>query len=386
MLASIYIHLPFCKTKCPYCDFASEVSSPLEFQSRSERYLERLFQEMDFRMMRLASIVRPRIDTVYFGGGTPSLQEVEHIARILEKISTYCDLDEQAEISLETNPGTVDAIKLREFKAIGINRISVGVQTFDEDLLLKLGRGHSLKDTRDCLDNIIEIDFNSWSLDLIYGLPAQSLESWEHTLQEALSYQPPHISAYALSIEAATPYGAYYRSSQHPELPQEDSLVSMYQLTNNVLGEAGLLRYEISNWAKPNHESRHNLAYWLAQEYLALGVGAHGYLSDHRYANPKSLNDYYSLDFEAQAQEFIDLQEHKIETILLGLRLERGLSLSPELEAYIQVSKLEEFEKLALIELESSSSGPLRIKLTNKGILLSNRVIAELIETDVVRV
>lgn len=369
---SAYIHLPFCKTKCPYCDFASEAISPVEHSKKSTKYIDSLLEELEQRKPNLRGV----LDTIYFGGGTPSLEQPEGIAKIITKLSDYYDIASDAEITLEANPGTVDKAKLLEFRAIGINRISVGAQTFDEGLLQKLGRGHSLADTDRVLRDIAAIDFNSWSLDLIYGLPGQTIESWQATLDRALEYQPPHISAYALSIEPTTPYGAYYKNSKHPELPVEDDVATMYEITTEFLAKAGLPRYEISNWAKPGHESRHNLCYWLADEYLAVGVGAHGFLDSRRYANPKNLNDYYALDFTKQETIEINAQETLVEKILLGLRLERGIDLIESYKPYIRETKLNEFIAAGLVKQQGNSN----IKLTDRGILLSNRVIAELIE------
>ncbi len=380
MMKSAYIHLPFCKTKCPYCDFASEAISPQEHKDRSKQYLNRLLEELDIRMEMLQASKRHRLNTIFFGGGTPSLEPPEHIAIIIEKLSQYFDIAADAEITLEANPGTVDRARLAEFNSAGINRISIGAQTFDEDLLIKLGRGHSLADTRRALNDIKSLPFNSWSLDLIYGLPRQTLESWQQTLVAALDYDPPHISAYALSIEPSTPYGAYYGSTKHPELPIEDDVASMYELTQAQLSRAGLMRYEISNWSKPGHESRHNLAYWLADEYLALGVGAHGYMAGQRYANTKQLADYYLLDFREQETSSIGEEESLREQLLLGLRLERGIDLIPAYQALLNLAKLSEFIKLGLVEQQENQQAKSNIKLTDRGILLSNRVIAELIE------
>jgi len=384
MVRSAYIHLPFCKTKCPYCDFASEAISPVEHQQRSETYIARLLAEIDYRATNAA---RPMVAemsqllspwTIYFGGGTPSLESPETIAGIIKHLRRYYTIDADAEITLEANPGTIDRAKLAAFKDAGVNRISIGVQTFDPVLLQKLGRGHSIEDTERALSDVASLGFKSWSLDLIYGLPGQTVESWQQTLERALEFKPAHISAYALSIEATTPYGAYYKSSKHPELPIEDEVATMYEITAAKLQAAGLARYEISNWAQPGHESQHNLTYWLADEYLAVGVGAHGYLNSKRYANPKQLSEYMTIDFSEQEQLEISLEESRIETILLGLRLESGIDLIDELKPYINVAKLEQFTQLGLIE-----RGP-TIKLTDRGILLSNKVIAELLTTNAV--
>ncbi len=403
---SVYVHFPFCKTKCPYCDFASEAIPKSEHKDRSKRYLERLLEEIDWRMQRAS---KQTLKTIYFGGGTPSLEDPEHIAKVIAKLAEYQNIASDAEITLEANPGTIDHSRLEDFKAAGINRISIGAQTFDENLLVKLGRGHSLADTDRALQDIIAIGFRSWSLDLMYGLAGQTMESWRETIKAALSYKPPHISAYALSIEEGTPYGEIYAlhnamnkqerfignfatSLKHPDLPSDDVVAGMYELLHQELEAASLLRYEISNWAQRGHESQHNLTYWRAEKYWAFGLGAHGYVIEsetqslaisgqgYRYANPKQLEAYYDLDFAKQERVFIDHEESMIERIMLGLRLEEGLNLNEELLKYIDLEKLEYFVGLGLIG-DSESSLHYNVKLSTKGILLSNRIIAELITT-----
>jgi oxygen-independent coproporphyrinogen-3 oxidase len=368
MTESIYIHLPFCKTKCPYCDFASYAEND---RSKFKNYLDALLKEIDLSAAKLTC--KQKIKTIFFGGGTPSVHSAGEIKMISDKLREYFIFDASAEITLEANPGTVDKNHLQEFKDIGINRISVGVQSFDEGLLSKLGRGHSLNDTYRTLEDIIDLGFQSWNLDLIYGLPKQDLKSWYRSVDTALGFNPPHISMYALSIESSTPYGSMYKDSKHPDLPEEDILVDMYIKAHEKFEAQGILRYEISNWAKPGHEARHNLTYWRAQEYLAFGLGAHGFLNSIRYANTRNLAEYLN-GHQYMEQKFINEDEHLEEEIMLKLRLREGLLLDAKISRRIDADKLEKFKKAKLIKQCDNN-----ISLTTEGILLSNKVIGELL-------
>ncbi len=366
-------------TKCPYCDFASfavgkELSSK---EKQIKDYIEALLKEIDARCSTLKEKVK--IETIFFGGGTPSVHSAEELNLIFDKLTKYFDFDGEAEVTLEANPGTVSRERLEAYLELGINRISFGAQTFDSDLLVKLGRGHSLDDTYRTLDDIRSLDFKSWSFDLIYGLPGQSLESWQKTVNEALSFEPPHISSYALSIEKNTPYGEIYKNSQHADLPEEDSVAKMYELAHQKFEEAGLKRYEISNWSRPTHEARHNLTYWRAEEYYAFGISAHGYLSGFRYANTRDLESYLansqSIDKLTVSNEMVSRTESKIEEALLRLRLEEGLSLDASSENCLDYAKMDNLIREGFVIKQNDY-----IKLSSKGVLVSNTVISELIK------
>lgn len=365
----IYIHLPFCKTKCPYCDFASFAKE----DDKRQVYIDALVREIDTRMQKWA-FEPGTIETIFFGGGTPSVHSKAELAQVLDKIKQHFSLADSVEITLEANPGTIDRSKLEQFLELGVNRISFGAQSFDAALLDKLGRGHSVQDSIDFIEVLTELfpdSLNSWSFDLIYGLPGQSIESWLSTVETALSYKPPHISAYCLSIEKNTPYGKIYKDSSHATLPQEDDLVTMYERANELFAAAGLQRYEISNWSKPGHEARHNLIYWRAQEYYAFGLSAHGYVDSCRYQNTRDLDEYIAGISETQSSR-IPNDEKLEEKIMLQLRLREGLDLDEDIQAYINTVNLEKMKKQGFI------SGDKTIKLTDKAQMLSNRIIAEL--------
>ncbi|MDA0772037.1 MAG: radical SAM family heme chaperone HemW [Cyanobacteria bacterium] len=377
----IYIHLPFCKTKCPYCDFASFAKE----DDKRQVYIDALVREIDARMQKWA-FEPGTIETIFFGGGTPSVHSKAELAQVLDKVKQHFSLADSVEITLEANPGTIDRSKLEQFLELGVNRISFGAQSFDAALLDKLGRGHSVQDSINFIEVLTELfpdSLNSWSFDLIYGLPGQTIESWLSTVETALSYKPPHISAYCLSIEKNTPYGKIYKDSSHATLPQEEDLVTMYERANELFATAGLQRYEISNWAKPGHEARHNLIYWRAQEYYAFGLSAHGYVDSYRYHNTRDLDEYINASTVAsnggikvaaiQVESVkIDNEEKLEEKIMLQMRLAEGLDLDQQIQAYINVDNLEKMKKAGFI------SGDKNIKLTDKAQMLSNRIIAEL--------
>ena len=388
---SIYIHLPFCKSICPYCDFASYANKSAEMKAT---YLAALKTEIRAVGELLGNIFcnggaesasKFTIDTVFFGGGTPSIHSSREIEEILNVLKEYVVFSDDVEITLEANPGTVDLEKLQAFKDIGINRLSIGAQTFNQDILSKLARGHTVEETFEIIDLIKKVSFKSWSFDLIYGLPHQSLDDWKSTLELALEKGSPHLSAYALSIEPITPFGSIYGSSEHPDLAGEEALAEMYEVCNQMLKERGLNRYEVSNWAKGGHESRHNLCYWKADEYLAFGLSAHGYLRGYRFAHTRDIEEYIRLftqpvDIIQKAlrtgtiyedYKFIGKKEALEEEIMLGLRLSTGLEKRNEILSLLNREKIN-----TLINEGFILEYPDRFSLSEKGYFLSNGVIS----------
>jgi oxygen-independent coproporphyrinogen-3 oxidase len=388
---SVYIHLPFCKSICPYCDFASYANKSTEVKAA---YLAALKTEIRavgdllqsiFHCGAVKAINKFPIDTVFFGGGTPSIHSAKEIEEILNALKEYVIFSDDAEITLEANPGTVDLEKLQAFKDIGINRLSIGAQTFNQDILSKLARGHTVEETFEIIDLIKKVNFKSWSFDLIYGLPHQSLDDWKSTLKLALEKGSPHLSAYALSVEPITPFGSIYGSSEHPDLAGEEALAEMYEVCNQMLKEGGLNRYEVSNWAKGGHESRHNLCYWKADEYLAFGLSAHGYLRGYRFAQTRDIEEYIRLftqpvDIIQKAlrtgtiyedYKFIGKKEALEEEIMLGLRLSSGLEKRNEILSLLNREKIN-----TLISEGFILEYPDRFTLSEKGYFLSNGVIS----------
>lgn len=388
---SVYIHLPFCKSICPYCDFASYANKSAEMKAT---YLAALKTEIRAVGELLGNIFcnggaesasEFTIDTVFFGGGTPSIHSAKEIEEILNVLKEYVVFSDDVEINLEANPGTVDLEKLQAFKDIGINRLSIGAQTFNQDILSKLARGHTVEETFEIIDLIKKVNFKSWSFDLIYGLPHQSLDDWKSTLELALEKGSPHLSAYALSIEPITPFGSIYGSPEHPDLAGEEALAEMYEVCNQMLKEKGLNRYEVSNWAKDGHESRHNLCYWKADEYLAFGLSAHGYLRGYRFAHTRNIEEYIRLftqpvDIIQKAlmtgtiyedYKFIGKKEALEEEIMLGLRLSTGLEKRNEILNLLNREKIN-----TLISKGFILEYPDRFTLSEKGYFLSNGVIS----------
>lgn len=374
---SIYIHLPFCKTKCPYCDFAS--FSDTKSRELEKEYMNVLKQEIIFRSKNIHAL--KKIRTVFFGGGTPNIHKPKDIEEIINLLKNEFEFEKQVEISLEANPGISKNPEknLEEFIEAGINRISFGAQTFNPILLEKLARAHDINDSLSMIESLRSLSIKKklrWSFDLIYGLPKETLESWNETIKTALGFFPKHLSAYALSIENETPYGKFYKNSNHPDLPLEDDLVDFYETLNEKLEEQGLKRYEISNWAIKGEECRHNINYWKAREYYAFGLSAHGYLDKIRYFNTKNLKEYLDTKGKIELQgETISKSEKYREKILLGLRLSEGLELDKNLIKFIDEKKLNEYIKAGYI-LEKKNI----ISLSLKGCLVSNTIICGIIK------
>lgn len=385
MPSSLYLHLPFCKTKCPYCDFASFTDKN---KNQYQSYFQALKNEIDLRCQFLPE--RQKLKTIFFGGGTPSIHDASELEFIFTVLEKYFIFDENTEITLEANPGTVDKKKLKAFKKIGINRLSLGVQTFSEELIGYLARGHSVTEAKEIIELVKDLGFNSWSLDLIYGLPHQSMEQWKATIDQALAFDPPHISSYALSIETSTPFGVIYKNSEHKDLPQEESVVQMYRYLNETLEANDINRYEISNWAKEGHEAKHNLCYWHAEEYYAFGLSAHGFIEKKRYSNTRDLSSYLKkfsdpqkvisnqaefYIFDDEILEKVDMDKSLEEEIFLKLRLKEGLTISEKLEEKINTEKLKSFIDQGFIEDKGG-----RIILTDDALMISNKIIFELIK------
>jgi len=378
---SIYIHLPFCKSICPYCDFASYANKNADIHLA---YLTALKKEIAIFLETYVEEADLEINTIFFGGGTPSIHSASEIEGILDELKKYLKFSDEIEITLEANPGTVDLDKLYAFKSIGINRLSIGAQSFNQTVLNKLARGHTVDETFDVINMIKQVGFKSWSFDLIYGLPLQSFNDWLLTLDEALSFGSPHLSAYALSVEANTPFGTIYATNKQ-DLADENMLADMYAACNDLLKTADLERYEVSNWAKAGHESKHNLCYWHADEYLAFGLSAHGYFRGYRFAHTRSLDKYIDTFNQDKVQlkaaleagslyetyNFISEKEALEEKIMLNLRLSSGLQKD---EAVLRLLDREKVEimlaKGLLIENERS------LTLSEQGFFISNGVIS----------
>lgn len=277
---AIYIHWPFCKSKCPYCDFNSHVRDSVE----QARWKGALLRELDYMA---AHVANRQVASIFFGGGTPSLMPPETVAALIERVHALFPVSDNIEITLEANPTSVEAERFRQFKSAGINRLSLGVQSLVPEELVFLGRGHSVGEALAAVELARSL-FDRYSFDLIYARPRQTLESWEKELTEALRYVGDHLSLYQLTIEENTAFHHAYAKGGFT-LPDEAQAEALYRLTETLLAERGLLAYEVSNYARPGQESRHNLAYWQGHDYIGVGPGAHGRITVPLSADSASL-------------------------------------------------------------------------------------------------
>ncbi|OCL25228.1 coproporphyrinogen III oxidase [Orenia metallireducens] len=373
----LYIHIPFCVSKCYYCNFNSFAVN----QALKERYLFALHKEIEL----LAEKYSPQIKSIFIGGGTPTILEGAQIAKILDKCYQNFDIKEDIEITIEANPGTVDKEKLTLIKKAGVNRLSFGVQSFNDKMLEKIGRIHTAQEAINNYYLAKEVGFNNISLDLIFALPEQSLEDWQKTLLQACKLKPNHLSTYNLKIEEDTPFYQMLNKGELNPISEELDL-EMYNFTKNLLESKGYQQYEISNFAHRGYESEHNQVYWKNETYLSLGAGAHFYDGVGRGYNYSSLEEY-CLSIEEGRLPVEDYQsltkEDEIEeTMMLGLRLIKGIGLKEFKDRFgasiydIYNDELNKFSQQKLIIIAND-----RIALTWQGILLANQVLAEFILT-----
>lgn len=378
----IYIHIPFCVKKCAYCDFLSAPST----EEERERYVNLLCEEI------AASSVRAKeyeVVTVFFGGGTPSILKGEQIERILKVLRESFVIAENAEITLEMNPGTVTGEKLEIYKRAGINRLSIGLQSVHNEELKMLGRIHTYEEFLESYHMAREAGFDNMNVDLISAIPGQTVESWKRTLSTILELQPEHISAYSLILEPGTPfYELYAKENDKAEklLPDEDAERQMYRQTRVMLKEAGYERYEISNYSRPGYECRHNLGYWNRVPYLGFGIGAASLVPQEmsvkgkmcRYSNPDNIEEYQKCFLDKFKGEPLEREDEMEEFMFLGLRKTSGV-LKGQFRSCFQTGieevyggQLEKLKNFRLIEENEE-----RIWLTERGIDVSNMVFVE---------
>jgi oxygen-independent coproporphyrinogen-3 oxidase len=375
--AGIYLHIPFCESICPYCDFYSVVADDLQVPS----FVDALLAESNRAAEgAFGSFV---YDTVYFGGGTPSILNAGSIAWIMERLRSRFEVKAGAEISAECNPSSLTGEKIRGYVSAGMNRISLGAQSLMEKNLRTLGRIHNRDDIFKAADNIRSNGISNFSLDLIYGMPGQSVEDWESDLEAAIDLGPEHISAYNLIIENGTLFGELFREGKLV-LPDDDGQRQMYEILNSILEKAGYTRYEISNFAKPGFECRHNLKYWTGKPYLGLGPAAVSFDGKIRRKNKADLASYLeALKIGGEIPgniETIDDDTALEEAIMGGLRLKRGLSLrflSDRFGYDLLREKAAEIEALLREKMIEINNGFLSI--ADKALFISDSVMARLI-------
>jgi oxygen-independent coproporphyrinogen III oxidase len=378
---TIYVHIPFCIQKCGYCDF----NAYLYRHDAAQTYLTALRREIVHTATE-QPWMSYSVPSVYFGGGTPSTLAPTDLASLLSLIRDRFPLSADAEITLEADPGTIDLAGLEALQAGGFNRISIGVQAFDDGLLHRLDRLHSAADARCVLVWARRAGFMDLNLDLMFGLPGQSLPAWERSLHEAIAFVPTHISVYGLSIEERTPF--YWRQQRGKlTLPDEEVQVAMFERADQLLTTAGYMHYEISNYALPGWRSRHNLHYWQHGEYLGFGAGAHAYLHGYRRENERLPGRYIRAivagGSAAGVPEPIDRARRLYEGLMLGLRLREGI----DLEAFARVYGVHLTSAYAEPIAELIDSGHLlhidgHLRLTNRGRLVTDAVLAQLVAAD----
>src|ERR1051325_8908376 len=370
--AGLYVHIPFCSSLCSYCDFATG----LYRSELAERYVRALVEEI-----RSSREVKSRVDTIYFGGGTPSLLAPSQLDRILSAVHDRFEIDQAPEITLEINPGSVNAEKLREFQRLGINRASFGAQTFDDHELAKLGRSHTAADALKTFADLRTSGFANVSFDLIAGLPGQTLAGWQRNIEIALELQPEHLSFYLLEVHSGTPLADHIRRGIQP-VPDDDLAGVMYEWMLERASDAGYEHYEISNLCRSGFHSRHNVKYWTAAPYYGFGCSAHSYDGrTRRWSNHRDVLKYVTM-MENGNSPIVEEQELsetdvRAEALFLGMRLMRGVDVREYRESFgvdlreAHAADLDRFRKAGLLEFDGDL-----IRLTRTGALLSNEVFA----------
>ena len=368
---SLYIHIPFCVRKCLYCDFPSFSGMDGIF----EDYVRRLCREMG---EAAPSFYGVGVKSVFFGGGTPSILPPALMGRIMDKIMSAYDVNSDAEISMEANPGTLDAAKLREYKSMYFNRLSMGLQAWQDRLLERLGRIHRGGEFEDNFLQARDAGFKNINVDLMFSLPGQTLDDWQETLEKVMRLDPEHISAYSLIIEEGTPFFDMYEKGQITET-DENTDRRMYYLAKEMLSDKGFRQYEISNFAKEGFECRHNITYWRTEEYRGFGLGAHSYVDGTRFHNSADMKEYMAgggrLDMEKLTPE--EMQE---EFMFMGLRMNEGISKEEFLKRFkTDITSVygQEISELISEGLLTENKG--RISLTDRGIDVSNQVFEKFI-------
>lgn len=366
---SLYIHIPFCHRRCSYCSFTS-------FAGRTAQIPE--YFDAVAKEIRLASLPERRVNTLYFGGGTPSLASSDNIRGLIEEIGQHFQFSEGAEITLEANPGSVPPAYLKSLRAAGVNRLSLGAQSLDDGELRFLGRTHSNADTIQAIGSARAAGFDNISLDFIYGIPERRPDTWELMLDGIAKLSVEHLSLYGLTLEDGTPLAAAVNRGE-VAAPDPDASAVEYEEAVSILDRAGYRQYEISNWSLPGLASRHNLVYWQRGEYLGLGAAAHSYIENRRFSNTADLDDYLGAlvcgRIPRLAEEIIDPETALAEAVILGLRLNRGVS-ADDISQWFSIDLFSRFasEIKELADLGLLDPGDGIIRLTNRGRLLGNEV------------
>lgn len=376
----LYIHIPFCVRKCKYCDFLSAPGNENEI----DRYVAQLIKEITVQSQFYTDYV---VSSIFFGGGTPSILKSAHITNIMSVIYANWKVEASAEISLEANPGTVTEDRLLNYKVAGINRLSFGLQSANDAELKILGRIHTFSQFLESYEMARAAGFDNINVDLISAVPGQSLTSWKNTVKRVAMLKPEHISAYSLMIEEGTEFFDLYTSKEGKKmLPSEDEDREMYHATKAILNEYGYNRYEISNYARPGFECKHNIGYWTGAEYLGLGLGASSYTMDRRFHVERDLNNYMQIDMTKDITPlYEDIQQLSYEDkmnefMFLGLRMIQGVSGAEFAERFKQnmfevyYFAIDKNIRHGLLEVDQPY-----LRLTEKGLDLANVVMEDFV-------
>ncbi len=373
MASSVYIHIPFCATKCYYCAF----NTYSFHKEQAKAYLDALRIEMALYAPQTSPL-----KTIFIGGGTPSILSANSLDQLFTDIHRHFHVSADAEITVECNPGTVDSEKLSVMKNAGVNRLSLGLQAMQDEMLRRLGRIHTVKEFLHSYNLVREHGYDNINIDLIFALPKQTVEAWQHTLRETISLEPEHISNYNLVMEESTLFYDWWKAGELV-LPSEDTEANMFQWTIETLTSHGYTHYEICNFSLPNRESKHNLVYWNKQEYIGLGVGASGYVDGMRYTNIRGIPSYIEVlrqhNKPISETERLTGNAEKSETLMLALRKRKGICLTTyerrfgeELDVVFG-EFIQKWMDLGLLEKNGT-----HLRFTQRGLFLANEVFVEL--------
>ena len=370
--AGIYLHIPFCKTKCIYCDFYSVTKR----EDSISRFIDCLIIEIELNKTKLSNYM---FDTIFFGGGTPSVLSAEQLEKILTALNKHYSLDQKIEVTLECNPGEIDYEKLKDFKNLGINRLSIGFQSFNENLLKFLGRLHNTDQSISTFNNARKAGFDNINIDLIYDIPKQKIKDWKNDLFLSTSLEPEHISAYSLTVEQNTVLNSMVKNKTI-SMPSEKIDKKMFLDTIEYLENKNYNHYEISNFCKKKKECKHNLHYWRLEPYLAFGPGAHGFDGQKRWWNKKSL-DYYLNQIEKnnlpiESEEILSEKDSFNETIMNGLRLMEGANID-KLDGYLNMDIKTHLQPYIKKWPYINNDGK-NLTLKKEGLLFTDEIIADL--------
>lgn len=363
---SAYIHIPFCKSKCNYCSFVS-----FKNQDKKSGYLYSLLKEIDYYYNG------ENLDTLYIGGGTPSLLSAEELGKLYNKFN----LSDNTEKTVELNPNDINDDYAKKLYDIGFNRVSLGAQSFDDDILKIIGRRHCVQEIYNAVNCLKKAGFENINIDLIYGLPNQTIENFRHDIEEVIKLDIPHVSMYGLKIEE----GCYFYKNRPNNLPDDDFQADMYIMACDMMKKNGFEHYEVSNFAKPNYQSKHNKNYWKCGGYYGFGVSAHGYVDGIRYSNYSTLEDYMDSPTSHEIGKFLTKQEMLEESIFLGFRLSEGIDIS-KINSNFDIDFETKYKKildkyLMTGHIEKTLNGyRLSDNKDHSGFLLSNVILSEFLD------